>query len=311
MNKQEKPEHANDIVSSSSFKSGFVTFVGRPNSGKSTLINTIIGQKVAITANVPQTTRHRFRAILDSPDYQLVLVDTPGIHKPHDALGEELNASAIKALEAVDAVAFLLDASKAFGSGDAWILSHLEKQRCPKLLVLSKCDLVNQETVELQIRQATGAFQFDAVYCLSSVNGQGVPEFVDALVKLLPEGPRWFPEGTTTDQEVEVLVAEFIREKVLHQTSDEVPHAVGVQVEEMSFDARRDLYSIEATIYVERESQKGILIGKGGERIKSVGSDARIDLERLLNSHVYLDLRVKTRKKWRRDANQIRRFGYG
>ena len=300
-----------DPIENISFKSGFVTLIGRPNSGKSTLVNTIIGQKLTITANVPQTTRHRFRAILDTDDHQLVLVDTPGIHKPHDALGEELNTSAIKALESVDAVAFLLDASKTFGSGDAMVLSYLEKTHCPKLLVLSKIDLVNQSTIEQQLNKATAAFSFDAVFCLSAVTGEGVEQFVDALVLLLPEGPRWFPKGTTTDQDIEVLVAEFVREKVLHQTSDEVPHAVGVQVEEMSYDAKRDLYRIEAIIYVERESQKGILIGKGGERIKAIGSDARIDLERLLNSKVYLELRVKTRNKWRRDANQIRRFGYG
>ena len=293
------------------FRSGFVTLVGRPNSGKSTLINAVVGSKVAITADVPQTTRHRLRAILDGPGYQLVLTDTPGIHKPIDALGEELNISALKALEAVDVVAFMLDASKPFGSGDRWVLSQMQALASPSLLVLSKVDLVDEAALAEQVAKAEAAYSFRTVLALSALTGQGLPEFVDTLVGLLPEGPRWFPEGTTTDQDIQVLVAEFIREKVLVLTSEEVPHAVGVRVEEMSYDKRRDLTSIEAYIYVEKESQKGILIGKGGERIKEIGSLARVDLERLLGGRVYLDLRVKLRKGWRRDANQVRRFGYG
>ncbi|MCL2632293.1 MAG: GTPase Era [Coriobacteriia bacterium] len=293
------------------FNSGFVTLIGRPNSGKSTLVNAIVGRKVAITADVPQTTRHRFRAILDGSGYQLIMVDTPGIHKPHDALGAELNMSAIKALEAVDAVAFLLDASKPFGTGDMWILAYLEKLKCPRLLIVSKIDLVDQAEVQVQIDKCTAELAFDKVFALSALTGEGVPEFIEAAVDLLPEGPRWFPEGTTTDQDLEVLVAEFIREKVLYLTDDEVPHAVGVQVEYMEHDNQKNLTSIEAVVYVDRESQKGILIGKSGERIKNIGTMARVDLERMLNNQVYLSLRVKTRKGWRRDANQIRRFGYG
>ncbi|MDR2956815.1 MAG: GTPase Era [Coriobacteriales bacterium] len=293
------------------FHSGFVTLVGRPNAGKSTLVNAIVGQKVAITADVPQTTRHRFRAILDNPGFQLILIDTPGIHKPLDALGDELNKSALKALEAVDAVAFLLDCSQPFGSGDAWVLAELEKVKTPKILVLTKTDLKDTATIERQAAAAAQAFTFQEVLGLSALTGEGVQAFIDTAVSLLPIGPRWFPAGTTTDQDLEVLIAEFIREKVLHLTSDEVPHAVGVQVTEINYDKKRDLTSIEAVVYVERESQKGILIGKGGEQIKTIGSLARIDLERLLGNKVFLDLRVKLRKGWRRDANQIRRFGYG
>ena len=295
------------------FFSGFVTLIGRPNTGKSSLINAVVGSKVAITSDVTQTTRHRFRAILDGPDYQLVMVDTPGLHKPQDALGEELNTSAIKALESVDAVAFLLDASQPFGSGDRWVLAQLKGLKVPLLLVLSKIDLVDEATIQSQIAAVEAAVgqQLSAVLPLSSLTGQGVQAFVDTVVGLLPEGPRWFPEGTATDQDISVLVAEFIREKVLYLTSEEVPHAVGVLVEELSYEKKRDLTRIEAVIYVERESQKGILIGKGAERIKSIGSLARVDLERLLGTRVFLDLRVKLRKGWRRDANQIRRFGYG
>jgi GTP-binding protein Era len=293
------------------FKSGFVTLVGRPNAGKSTLINTIVGQKVAITADVAQTTRHRLRAILDGPGYQMVLVDTPGIHKPIDALGEELNTSAIKAIESVDAIAFLLDASQPFGVGDRWVLSELGRTSTPVLLVLSKADLADASMLDAQARRAQAAFDFAGTWPLSAINGEGVADLVDALAAMLPEGPRWFEAGTATDQATEVLVAEFIREKVLHLMNEEVPHAVGVIVEEMSYDKRRDQHTIEAVIYVERESQKGILIGKGGATIKAIGSRARVDLERLLGTHVYLALRVKLRQNWRRDANQVRRFGYG
>jgi GTP-binding protein Era len=292
-------------------RSGFVALTGRPNAGKSTLVNAVLGKKVAITSNTPQTTRHRFRAVLDAPDYQLILVDTPGIHKPHDALGEALNRSAEKAVEAVDAVCFVLDATKAFGTGDQWILDALGTSPVPRLLVLSKTDIADEKTVAAQIIAACAHNRFDEVVTLSARTGKGVGRFVEAAVSHLPKGPRWFPPDTDTDQPLEVIVAEFIREKVLTSTFDEVPHAVGVQVEELSFNQRKGLYVISANIFVERDSQKGILIGHRGEGIKRIGTEARLDLARFLGAEVYLDLRVKVRKAWRRDASQIRRFGYG
>jgi GTP-binding protein Era len=291
--------------------SGFVTLVGRPNAGKSTLVNALIGHKVAITSSTAQTTRHRFRAVLERPGMQMVIVDTPGIHKPHDALGEELNHSAAKALEAVDAVAFLLDATKPFGTGDEWICKMLAPLRTPKILVISKCALASQEAAQAQAARAQQTLEFASTVYLSALEGENLESFVQTVAPLLPAGPRWFPEGTTTDQPLEVLIAEFIREKVLLNTFDEVPHAVGVQVEELTYDKKRDLYHIAAYLYVERESQKGIIIGKGASQIKRIGSEARTDLARMLNANVYLDLRVKVRRNWRRDANQIRRFGYG
>lgn len=294
-----------------SFKSGFVTLIGRPNAGKSTLINAALGKKIAITSEMPQTTRHRFRAVLDTAGYQLVLVDTPGIHKPHDALGEELNRSAQKAIESVDGIGFVLDASKPFGRGDIWILQALKAIEAPVMLVLSKTDLADEAQIAAQIAAATAEHSFDAVVALSAHCGRNIQEFIDAAVGFLPDGPRWFPAGTSTDQALDVIVAEFIREKVLTSTFDEVPHAVGVQVEELSYDKAKGLYSIYAIIYVERESQKGILIGHRGEMIKRIGTQARLDLARFLGAAVFLDLRVKLRKGWRRDANQIRRFGYG
>ncbi|MDR0347198.1 MAG: GTPase Era [Coriobacteriales bacterium] len=292
------------------FRSGFVTLVGRPNAGKSTLLNAVIGRKIAITSPVSQTTRHRFRAVLDTESYQLVLVDTPGIHKPHDALGEELNRSAQKAMEAVDALCFVLDASKPFGTGDQWILDALGTSSIPRILVITKTDLVTEGEIAAQKEAVCLRNHFDEVLSLSALTRVNLESFIETAVSFLPEGPRWFPSDMDTDQSLEVIVAEFIREKVLLATFDEVPHAVGVQVEEMTFDAKKGLYSIFANIFVERDSQKGILIGRRGEMIRQIGTQARLDLARFLGASVYLDLRVKIRKAWRRDANQIRRFGY-
>ena len=293
------------------FRSGFVTFVGRPNAGKSTLVNALAETKVAITSPTPQTTRHRFRAILDGHDYQLILVDTPGIHKAHDSLGEELNFSALKALQSVDAIAFLLDATKPFGTGDVWILDHLQALKTPVVLVVSKTDLATPEQVEAQMAAACTAYGFAAVCSLSAVSGAGLEALKSRLIAYLPAGPRWFPPGMRTDQDLSTLIAEFIREKILYKTRDELPHAVGVAVTELAYDKKKDVHVIEAVVYVERDSQKGMLIGKGGEMIKAIGTDARADLAQLLASRVYLDLRVKVRKNWRRDINQVRRFGYG
>ena len=292
-------------------RSGFVTLVGRPNAGKSTLLNAIMGKKIAITSDTAQTTRHRFRAVYTEPDYQLVIVDTPGLHKPHDALGEELNASAMKALEDVDVVAMLIDASKPVGRGDQWVAGQLARASAKKLLVLSKMDLVDVAALEAQRTAALELGPWDDVLACSAATGEHVGEFVDAVVGLLPEGPQWFPPDMETDQPLEVVVAEFIREKILHSFRDEIPHAIGVQTEEMDYVARKDLYRIRAIIYTEHESQKGMVVGKGGAAIKRIGTEARQDLERLLGCRVYLDLQVKVKKRWRRDANQIRRFGYG
>ena len=299
------------MTEDSVFKSGFVTLVGRPNAGKSTLLNAVMGEKIAITSNVPQTTRHRFRAVYDADDMQMVLVDTPGIHKPHDPLGEELNHSAIQGIHDVDVVAFLLDAGKPVGKGDLFVLKELAQVDCAKILVVNKADLVDQHEAELQVKRASRELEFDDVVVCSALKGFNVDGFVSAVRDLLPEGPRWFPEGMGTDQPTEVIVAEFVREKILRSTYDEVPHAIGVLVDEMEYVEKKDLYRIMATIYVERDSQKGIIIGKKGENIKAVGTSARLDLEHFLGSRCHLELSVKVKKRWRNDAAQIRRFGYG
>lgn len=294
-----------------SFKSGFVTLIGRPSAGKSTLLNALMGKKLAIASPTAQTTRHRFRAIHTTDTHQMIIVDTPGVHKPHDALGEELNTTALKSLDGIDVIAFVLDASAPFGRGDEWVLSELSSIRIPKILVLTKIDLVSTEELEAQRGAAIAAGTWDRVVELSSVTGENLDEFVDAVENYLPAGPLWFPADMETDQPIEVLIAEFIREKILLTAHDEVPHAVGVVVEDMEYNRRKNMERIYASVYVERESQKGIIIGKGGAAIKEVGTQARKDLEILLGKKVFLDLQVKVRKNWRRDLNQIRRFGYG
>ena len=293
------------------FRSGFVTLVGRPNAGKSTLLNTIMGKKIAITSNTAQTTRHRLRAVLTRDDFQMIIVDTPGIHKPHDALGEELNASALKGLEDVDVVAMLIDASQPVGRGDEWVAAQVRACHSARICVLSKVDLASPKQISDQRQAAEGLCTWDAMVALSSETGYNVEAFVEEVVELLPAGPAWFPPDMDTDQPIEVVVAEFIREKILRSFRDEIPHAIGVQVEEMTYSRKKDLDSIRAVVYVEHESQKGMIIGKHGASIKRIGTEARADLEQLLGGRVYLDLSVKVKKNWRRDAAQIRRFGYG
>ena len=295
----------------SGFRSGFVTFVGRPNAGKSTLLNTIVGRKIAITSSTAQTTRHRLTGVLTTDDYQLVIVDTPGLHKPHDALGEELNESALKALEGIDCVALLVDASQPAGRGDAWVAQHVAKVSASKLLVVNKADLVDEDVARAQVDAMRDLAAWDDVAVVSAKTGLGVSDLVATIASTLPEGPHWFPADMDTDQPEEVMVAEFVREKILRSYRDEVPHAIGVAVEQMEYVRKKDLMRVEAIIYTEHDSQKGIIIGKGGEALKAVGTQARADLESLLGCRVFLDLRVKVKKNWRRDINQIRRFGYG
>lgn len=304
-------DEAGGYVDPEVFRSGFVTLVGRPNAGKSTLLNAVMGEKVAITSRTAQTTRHRFRAIYDTDEMQMIMVDTPGLHKPEDALGEELNESALQALEDVDVVAMLIDASKPIGRGDEWVARQVQQLKCKKILVISKIDLVKKAVIREQIAKADQMGSWDDVVTLSSKQKVGIDDFIDAVYDLLPNGPRWFPKGTGVDLSDEVFIAEFIREKILRHTRDEVPHSVGVQVEQIERDPQTGFMKVWAVIYVERNSQKGIIIGHGGSMIKQVGSEARQDLERLFAVGVHLDLTVKVKKDWRSDASQIRRFGYG
>lgn len=295
------------------FKSGFVTLIGRPNAGKSTLLNTIMGKKIAITSNTAQTTRHRFRAVYTREDMQMIIVDTPGLHKPHDALGEELNTSALKALEDVDVIAMLIDASKPVGRGDEWVAAQLDGPHCKhakKICVLSKGDLVTTEQMHEQAEAAKKLANWDAMVGLSSESGYNVDAFIEEVQCFLPEGPAWFPADMETDQPIEVIVAEFIREKILRTFRDEVPHSIGVTIEHMEYEKKKDLNRILARIYVERDSQKGIIIGHQGVALKKVNTESRKALEKFFGKKIFLETFVKVDKDWRSSQRELDAFGY-
>lgn len=292
------------------FKSGFIAFVGRPNAGKSTLLNTVIGTKVAITSDVVQTTRHRIRGILNTKNMQAIFVDTPGVHKPLDVLGQELNESAFQAISDCDIVCVVIDASTKIGKGDAWICEKVKKLKCKKFCILSKIDLVDADKKMSQVEKADKLENWDSLICLSSKNKYNIDAFIEEIEGFLPNGPKWFLDDSNTDQPLEVLLAEYIREKINHNVFEEVPHSVGVNIEDMDYDNKKSLYKIYANVYVEKKSQKGIIIGAEGATIKKISTEARIDLEKLLNAKVFLNLEVKLSKDWRRDYNKVRKFGY-
>ena len=291
------------------FRSGFVALVGRPNAGKSTLLNACMGGHVAITSPVAQTTRKRMRAVIIRPDALIVIVDTPGLHKPKDTLGRELNRAALAELADVDVVAMLLDATKPAGTGDAWVAKHVDESRAVRLLVVTKADIATPEQVQAQLEAGNAMARFDESLVVSSTEDFNVDSFIAAVTDHLPCGPRWFPLDMPVDASDEELAAEFIREKVLLNCRDEVPHSVGVLCDGIEW---RDggLASVRATIFVERDSQKGILVGKGGSMIRRIGTQARLELEGLFHRKVFLDLQVRVKSQWRRDDAAIKRFGY-
>lgn len=292
------------------FKSGFVALFGRPNAGKSTLINSIIGQKIAITSNVSQTTRHRIFGILNNDNMQAIFVDTPGIHKPNDVLGQELNQGAYQALNDCDIACFLVDSTQVISKGDVWVAEKLKKADCTKICLITKSDICSKETILKQVELADKMMHWDVLLVISSKTKYNLDFFIDEIYDFLPEGPKWYPQDTVTDQDIKVLIAEYIREKVLRNFHEEVPHAVGVDIDDIEYNKKKNLYKIYSSIYVEKKSQKGILIGREGNSLKNIGTQARLDLETLLDSRVFLDIQVKIKKNWRKDYNQIRKFGY-
>ena len=295
------------------FRSGFACFVGRPNAGKSTLTNALVGSKVAIMSDRPQTTRHAIRGIVHRPDAQLVVVDTPGFHKPRTLLGERLNDVVRTTLAEVDVIAFCVPADEKVGPGDRFIAAELGKldRRTPIIAVVTKTDLVPRDTVGKQLLAVSALGEWAEVVPTSATDGFQVGLLADLLVARLPEGVPLYPEGELTDEPERVMVAELVREAALSGVRDELPHSIAVVVEEMNARAGRDdLIDIEAVMYVERESQKGIVIGTGGARLREVGTAARAHIEALLGSKVYLDLRVKVAKDWQRDPKQLRRLGF-
>ena len=295
------------------FRSGFACFVGRPNAGKSTLTNALIGQKVAITSSRPQTTRHAIRGILHRPDAQLIVIDTPGLHKPRTLLGSRLNDVVRETWAEVDVIGFCVPADQPVGRGDEFIVAELRSVagRTPVLGVVTKTDLARPEQVAERLTQLSGLMEFADVVPCSAVDGFQVGLLADLLVARLPEGPPLYPDGELTDEPEETLVAELVREAALEGVRDELPHSIAVVVEEMlPREGRDDMLDVHATVYVERSSQKGIVIGKGGERLRAVGTAARRQIEALLGTKVYLDLHVKVAKDWQRDPRQLRKLGF-
>ncbi len=299
---------------------GFACFVGRPNAGKSTLTNALVGEKVAITSSRPQTTRHSVRGIITRPDAQLVLVDTPGLHKPKTLLGERLNAVVRETWAQVDVIAMCIPANEPVGRGDEFIARELsEIRRTTKIAIVTKTDTVDSRTQAERLLQvaelgAKSRIEWAEIIPVSAVAGSQTDLLIDLLVAASPDGPAMYPEGDLTDEPELVMIAELIREAALEGVRDELPHSIAVVVEEMQLredrPTERPLMDVHAIIYVERPSQKSIVIGAGGARLKHVGTSARGQIERLLGTPIYLDLRVKVEKDWQRDPKALRRLGF-
>ena len=290
------------------YKSGFVAVIGRPNVGKSTLINKIIGQKVAITSDKPQTTRSRIQCILTLDDAQIIFLDTPGIHKPKFKLGEYMLKAAEGTLKEVDVIFFVIDATEKFGGGEKYILERLNATTKPVILVVNKVDLIDREKILPIIAEYSTRRNFAAIVPISAADGTNVDELINETKKFLPEGVQYYPADMITDQPERLIIAELIREKILHATQDEVPHSIAVDLEEFTPRDNGTIF-IRATIYVERESQKGILIGKSGAMLKKIGAEARPEIEMLLGTKIFLDLWVKVKRDWRNSIGALQSFG--
>ena len=291
------------------FKSGFVAVVGRPNVGKSTLINSLIGQKVLIMSDKPQTTRNKIMCVLTQEDAQVLFIDTPGIHKPKHKLGELMVQTAQSTLKEVDVVLMVADGTASFGSGEEYIIEQLRAVRTPVILAINKIDMLSKEAVFPIIRQYQERFDFQAIVPISALEHIQLEALVDEIKTHLEPGPQYYPEDMITDQPERLVIAEMIREKALHLTREEIPHAIAVEIEEIKTRPNEDLY-VRAVIYVERESQKGIVIGAKGGLLKEIGRLAREDVQGLLGSKVYLDLWVKVKKDWRNRDVMLRTLGY-
>jgi GTP-binding protein Era len=286
-------------------KSGLVAVAGRPNVGKSTLVNALVGEKVAITSRVPNTTRRRVFGVANDEDWQLVLVDLPGFQRPRDPLTERMQRTVDEALDGVDGLLFVLAADEAIGAGDRFIAARVFGGPAPVVVALNKVDRLDPARIAQQIEHAARLGDFHALHPVSARAGDGLDALRVDLVGLLPEGPRYFEEGRRTDLPLAAQIAELVREKALQLTREEVPHAISVEVDELDADAGR----VSAHVWVETESQKGILVGKGGVMIRAIGTRARPEIESLLGRPVFLDLRVKVRPRWRRDEGALERLG--
>lgn len=293
------------------FRSGFVAVVGRPNVGKSTLVNRLVGQKVSITSPRPQTTRGPIRGVRNGPGYQAVFVDTPGSQKPRDALRARMQQQVLDSLSESDAILFLLDAPQAadrLGTGDRYVARLVAESGTPTIACINKVDLLRTRAEVLPIVEEVSKLgDWQEIFPISATGGLNVEPLMEAVVELLPSGPRYFPEGTVTDYPESLILAEYVREKALNVLREEVPHAVAVEIEDV--ERKENVTVVYATIHVERATQRMIVLGKGGRTIKQIGTEARRDVERLLGAHIYLDLKVKVSPGWRSDKKFLERLG--
>ncbi|GHJ45377.1 GTPase Era [Catellatospora sp. TT07R-123] len=296
-------------MADNSYRAGFACFVGRPNAGKSTLTNAIVGQKIAITSNKPQTTRHVIRAVLHRPDAQLVLVDTPGLHRPRTLLGERLNDLVRATWSEVDVIGLCIPANEPVGKGDTFIAGEIAELKATVVAVVTKTDLVSKDALAEQLLAVDALGAFAAVVPVSAVGSDNLDRLVDVMIGYLPQSPQLYPDSMLTDEPEHVLIAEMIREAALEGVRDELPHSIAVLVEEI-IPGENNLTKVYAHVYVERQSQKAIMIGAKGSRLKEVGMKARADIEELLGTRVYLDLHVRVAKDWQRDPRQLRRLGF-
>lgn len=291
------------------FKSGFVAIIGRPNVGKSTLMNQVIGQKIAIMSDKPQTTRNKIHGVYTTNDSQIVFLDTPGIHKRQSKLGDYMNQVALNTLNEVEAVLFLVDVVEGLGGGDKFIIEQLKRISTPVILVLNKIDQVHPEALLPIIVQYKDLYQFAEIVPISAMQGSNVNALLEQVAKYLPEGPQYYPDDQVTDHPEQFVCAELIREKILHLTREEIPHSIAVAIEDMKVQDNGVVY-IAAVIFVERDSQKGIVIGKQGALLKEVGKLARRDIENLLGSRIFLELWVKVKKDWRNQERILKDLGF-
>jgi len=294
------------------FKSGFITIIGRPNSGKSTFLNKVLGQKITITSDKPQTTRNNISGIHTTDSSQLIFIDTPGIHKPLHKLGEFMTKEAINTLKRVDLIMFMSDGLDQFGKGDQFIIEQLKRVSVPVFLIINKVDLIEDIPVlKRNIDKFKDSFNFKGVFSISALRGDNIDKLLVDIEDVLEEGPKYFPDDQITDHPEKFIISELIREKVLELTREEIPHSVMVLIEYMQKDEKyTNVLNIHASIIVERNSQKGIIIGKGGQMIKQIGTLARKDILHLLGSKVFLDLHCKVEKDWRNKDFHLRNFGY-
>lgn len=294
-----------------SFKSGFVTIVGRPNVGKSTLLNRFAGEKIAIISEKPQTTRNSIKAVITDEDSQIIFIDTPGVHKPKTKLGEYMISVVQESLNEVDIVLFLVEATNsAPGAGDQYIIEQLKDLKTPVFLLINKIDLVKKEQLLAVIANYKNLMDFAEIIPISAVNNEGIDIVLKEIRKRLPDGPKYFPDDMLTDQPEKAIVAELIREKILELLSDEVPHGTGIEVISFKERTNKELIDIDATIYCEKESHKAIIIGKEGRMLKKIGSRSREDIERFLGTRVYLRLWVKVKDDWRNSDAMLKTLGY-